>query len=189
MLFRSTYGIADDLAWSVGLPCGGEIDGVRLVSPRTIDEARKDHNGYFTICRVIPFPLRIKLGLDLQGGMRVVLEVNTIKLLEDLSKNKDDVYNGIMSEVHAIAKTSDEDLIDIFQKKFQEKYALPFPLLSDPDHAVQEAWGAWGKKNMYGKTVMGIERTTFVIGEDGRIRKIFPKVKPEGHAKEVLAAL
>jgi preprotein translocase subunit SecD len=64
---------------------------------------------------------RIKLGLDLQGGMRVVLEVNTLKLLEDLAKNKDDVFNGVMGEIRTIAKTSDEDLIDIFQKKFQEK--------------------------------------------------------------------
>jgi preprotein translocase subunit SecD len=64
---------------------------------------------------------RIKLGLDLQGGMRVVLEVNTLKLLEDLAKNKDDVYTGIMNEIRAIAKTTDEDLIEIFKRKFQEK--------------------------------------------------------------------
>jgi preprotein translocase subunit SecD len=64
---------------------------------------------------------RIKLGLDLQGGMRVVLEVNTLKLLDDLAKNKDDVFNGIMAEIQTVAKTTDEDLIDAFQRKFQEK--------------------------------------------------------------------
>lgn len=64
---------------------------------------------------------RIKLGLDLQGGMRVVLEVNTLKLLEDLAKNKDDVFNGIMADVRTIAKNTDEDLITSFEKKFQEK--------------------------------------------------------------------
>ncbi len=64
---------------------------------------------------------RIKLGLDLQGGMRVVLEVNTLKLLEDLAKNKDDAFNAIIAEIREAAKTSDVDIIDIFQRKFQEK--------------------------------------------------------------------
>lgn len=64
---------------------------------------------------------RVKLGLDLQGGMRVVLEVNTLKLLEDLAKNKDDVFNGIVGEVRTIVKTSDEDLIEIFTRIFQER--------------------------------------------------------------------
>lgn len=64
---------------------------------------------------------RIKLGLDLQGGMRVVLEVNVLKLLEDLAKNKDDMYNSIITEVRNESKTSDLDLIDLLQKKFAEK--------------------------------------------------------------------
>jgi peroxiredoxin Q/BCP len=74
-------------------------------------------------------------------------------------------------------------------RKFKEKYELPFPLLSDPDHAVQEAYGAWGEKNMYGKKVQGTIRSTVIIGPDGRIVKRWPKVKVEGHAEEVLAAL
>jgi len=75
------------------------------------------------------------------------------------------------------------------QAGFKAKEELPYTLLSDEDKAVAQAYGVLKEKNMYGKTVMGIERTTFLIGEDGRIRKIFPKVKPEGHAAEVLAAL
>ncbi len=75
------------------------------------------------------------------------------------------------------------------QKKFQEKYQLPFPLLSDPDHAVQEAWGAWGTKNMYGKMVEGTIRTPVVVGPDGKVVKVFPKVKVAGHVAAVLEAL
>ena len=74
-------------------------------------------------------------------------------------------------------------------KKFIENHSLPFPLLADPDHAIAEAYGVWKEKSMYGKKYMGIERTTFLVGADGKIAKIFPKVKPEGHAEQVLAAL
>ncbi len=75
------------------------------------------------------------------------------------------------------------------QMKFKEKYSLPFPLLADVGHKVAEAYGVWKEKNLYGKTTMGIERTTFIIDAQGKIQKIFPKVKVEGHADEVLAAL
>lgn len=75
------------------------------------------------------------------------------------------------------------------QAKFKQKYQLPFTLLSDSDHKVAEAYGVWKSKTMYGKKTMGIERTTFVIDEEGRIAKVFPKVKVDGHAAEVLAAL
>jgi peroxiredoxin Q/BCP len=74
-------------------------------------------------------------------------------------------------------------------QKFKQKYDLPFPLLSDPDHKVQEKYGAWGKKNMYGKITEGTIRSTVIIGPDGKIVRHFPKVKVEGHAKEVLEAL
>ncbi len=75
------------------------------------------------------------------------------------------------------------------QAKFKSKYDLSFPLLADIEHSVAEAYGVWKEKSMYGKKYMGIARTTFLIGKDGKIRKIFEKVKPEGHAEEVLAAL
>ena len=74
-------------------------------------------------------------------------------------------------------------------KKFREKYGLDFRLLSDPDHKVAEAYGVWQLKSMYGRKYWGIARTTFVIDEMGRIARIFEKVKPAGHAAEVLAAL
>uniref|UniRef100_A0A7V4XS29 thioredoxin-dependent peroxiredoxin n=1 Tax=Acidobacterium capsulatum TaxID=33075 RepID=A0A7V4XS29_9BACT len=75
------------------------------------------------------------------------------------------------------------------QKKFKEKYDLPYTLLADVDETVCNQFGVLKDKNMYGKKVKGIERTTFVIGADQTLVKIFPKVKPEGHAEEVLAAL
>lgn len=73
--------------------------------------------------------------------------------------------------------------------KFKEKYSLPFTLLADEDHAVAEKYGVWVEKSMYGKTYMGVARTTFIIGADGKITHIFPKVKVEEHSAEVLAAL
>jgi peroxiredoxin Q/BCP len=73
--------------------------------------------------------------------------------------------------------------------KFKEKYDLNFPLLSDDAGKVTEAYGVWKEKNRYGRTYMGIERTTFLIDERGRIAKVWPKVSVEGHVDEVLAAL
>lgn len=73
--------------------------------------------------------------------------------------------------------------------KWKEKYELPFPLLSDPEHEVHEAFGVWQEKTMYGKKVMGTVRTTFVIGADGKVERIFPKVKVDGHVAEVLGSL
>jgi peroxiredoxin Q/BCP len=73
--------------------------------------------------------------------------------------------------------------------KFKEKYGLTFTLVSDPDHAVAEAYGAWVEKKNYGKTYFGIGRSTFVIGADGKLEKIYRNVKAKGHAEAVLAAL
>jgi len=75
------------------------------------------------------------------------------------------------------------------QAKWKVKYELPFPLLSDPDREIHEAYGVWQEKTMYGKKMMGTVRTTFVIGPDGKIERIFPKVKVEGHVAEVLGSL
>ena len=74
------------------------------------------------------------------------------------------------------------------QDKFKKKHSLGIPLLSDETHKMLEAYGVWGKKSMYGRTFMGITRATFLIGSDGRIARIWPKVKVDGHAHEVLAA-
>lgn len=74
-------------------------------------------------------------------------------------------------------------------QRFKQKFNLPFPLLSDPEKKALDAYGVWKKKSLYGRTFLGIERTTFVIDEEGRIAKIFPKVKVDGHFDEVLEAL
>lgn len=70
--------------------------------------------------------------------------------------------------------------------KFQEKYSLPFTLLSDEDTSVCNAYGVWGEKQFMGKTHFGIKRTTYVIDEEGKVLKIYQNVKPEQHAQEIL---
>jgi peroxiredoxin Q/BCP len=75
------------------------------------------------------------------------------------------------------------------QANFKAKFNLPFTLLADENRAAAQAYGVWKEKNMYGKKVMGIVRSTFVIGPEGRIEKIYAKVKAKGHAAEVLANL
>jgi thioredoxin-dependent peroxiredoxin len=74
------------------------------------------------------------------------------------------------------------------QDKFKAKHGLDLALGSDETHKMLEAYGAWGKKSMYGKTFMGVIRSTVLIGPDGRIARVWPKVKVDGHAAEVLAA-
>jgi thioredoxin-dependent peroxiredoxin len=73
--------------------------------------------------------------------------------------------------------------------RFREKYGLPFTLLADPDHQVAERYGVWVEKKNYGKTYWGIERSTFVIDEDGKVSRVMRRVKPDTHAADVLAAL
>ena len=73
--------------------------------------------------------------------------------------------------------------------KFRDKFQLNFRLLADPDHAVAEKYGAWREKNMYGKKSMGIQRSTYLIGPDGKVAKVWPKVQVDGHDEQVLAAL
>jgi len=73
--------------------------------------------------------------------------------------------------------------------KFTEKFKLPFTLLADPEKKIVQDYGVWGEKTFMGRKYMGTHRVTFLIGPDGRIKKIWPKVKPEEHAEEVLAAI
>jgi peroxiredoxin Q/BCP len=75
------------------------------------------------------------------------------------------------------------------KRAFREKFGLPFTLLADEEHQVAEAYGAWVEKQNYGKIYWGTARTTFLVDPDGRIARVWPKVRPEGHADEVLAAL
>ncbi|MGH8023342.1 MAG: peroxiredoxin, partial [Limisphaerales bacterium] len=74
-------------------------------------------------------------------------------------------------------------------EKFAEKYELPFPLLSDENNKIAGAYGVWGEKKFMGRTYLGTHRVTFLIGGDGRIKKIWRQVKPDAHAGEILAAL
>jgi peroxiredoxin Q/BCP len=96
---------------------------------------------------------------------------------------------------HAVFKKNSAVILGVSKdsieshKKFKDKYSLPFPLLSDPTGKMLEAYGVWKEKSMYGRKYMGIERTTFVIGPDGKIVKIYPKVKVTGHVEEVAAAV
>ncbi len=75
------------------------------------------------------------------------------------------------------------------QKKFKEKYSLPYPLLADPEKSLLEALGLMKEKNMYGKKVMGTVRTTVLVGADGKVEKVWSPVVIKDHAKDVLAAL
>lgn len=91
-------------------------------------------------------------------------------------------YNKAKVQVLGISPDPEKDVT-----QFGEKFHLNFPLLADADHVVTEQYGLWVEKSMYGKKYMGAARTTFVIGTDGKVAKIFEKVKPEGHDQEVLA--
>jgi peroxiredoxin Q/BCP len=75
------------------------------------------------------------------------------------------------------------------QEKFAAKYDLPYTFVPDPDHAIAEAYGVWKEKKNYGKTYLGIERTTFLIDPQGKIAKIFPKVRVDGHVEKVLESI
>lgn len=75
------------------------------------------------------------------------------------------------------------------QAAFDHKYGLGFPLLADEDHAVAEAYGVWAQKSMYGRTYMGIERSAFLVGEDGRLEQVWYKVSPAATAQNLLKAL
>jgi peroxiredoxin Q/BCP len=73
--------------------------------------------------------------------------------------------------------------------RFRERHRLPFPLLSDPEGKVAQAYGAWAQKTLYGRKRWGVARTTFLVGPDGRVERVWRRVKPDGHGEEVLAAL
>ena len=123
-------------------------------------------------------------------GQRVVLyfypKADTPGCTIEACEFRDDIRKFAKKDVAVVGISPDKPGA---QAKFKQKYDLPFTLLADEDKAAAQAYGVWKEKNMYGKKVMGIERTTFVIGPDGRIEKIYAKVKAAGHAAEVLANL
>ena len=93
-------------------------------------------------------------------------------------------YEAAGATVIGISPDEVEDIA-----KFGDKFDLDFTLLADPDHSVAEAYGTWVEKSMYGKKYMGVQRATFVIGPDGTVEKVFPKVQPKKHDDLVLSAL
>jgi peroxiredoxin Q/BCP len=99
-------------------------------------------------------------------------------------RDRYDEYEKAGARVIGISPDEVEDIA-----KFAGKYDLGFTLLADPDHAVAEKYGAWGEKSMYGKKYMGVLRSTFIVGPDGKVAKAFTKVQPKKHDKLVLEAL
>ncbi|HZR40367.1 MAG TPA: thioredoxin-dependent thiol peroxidase [Ktedonobacteraceae bacterium] len=95
-----------------------------------------------------------------------------------------DVYHQLQRRGIVVLGVSTDSVES--HKKFAEKYGLPFSLLADTDASVSKQYGVYGEKNMYGKTYMGVSRATFLIDKDGVVRKVWPKVKPDEHAQEVL---
>jgi peroxiredoxin Q/BCP len=98
-----------------------------------------------------------------------------------------DVYREFQERGAVVLGVSRDDSES--HRRFREKYDLPFALLSDPDHEVADAYGVWGERKNYGKTYMGINRSTFVIDRDGTVARALYGVKPDGHAELVLNAL
>ena len=98
-----------------------------------------------------------------------------------------DVYDDILAKDAVVLGISGDSVKS--HVKFRDKFDLPFHLLSDPEKEVIKGFGAWGLKKNYGKEYEGLIRSTFIVGGDGTVLKAFPKVKPEGHAAEILALL
>jgi len=98
-----------------------------------------------------------------------------------------DVYSDFRQRGAVVLGVSPDD--EASHVKFKEKYSLPFTLLADPDHEVADDYGVWKERNLYGKKSMGIERSTFVIDQNGNVSKAMRRVKPDTHADDVLAAL
>ena len=100
--------------------------------------------------------------------------------------NLRDNFDALKKEGIALIGVSPDNAVS--HKKFEEKFELPFTMIADPEHAVINAFGVWGAKQLYGKEYMGVHRTTFLIDEKGIIRKVFEKPKSKEHAEEILIA-
>jgi peroxiredoxin Q/BCP len=98
-----------------------------------------------------------------------------------------DTYGEFQREGAVVLGISPDD--ETSHVKFKEKYELPFTLLADKEHSVAEEYGVWGEKNFAGKTFMGVSRSTFVIAEDGTVKRVMHNVKPDTHADDVLETL
>lgn len=123
-------------------------------------------------------------------GRRVVLffypRANTSGCIKEVCSFREEMptFEEMDAVILGISPDPVEDV-----RAFREEYELPYRLLADPDHRVAEAYDVWREKNLYGRMHWGVERTTYVIGPDGRIERVFERVRPEGHADEVAAVL
>ncbi len=131
-----------------------------------------------------------KVSLSSLRGKRVVLffypKDDTPGCTQESCDFRDNISK--VTSYGAVVVGVSKDTVNSHQK-FKQKFSLPFPLLSDPSHAMIEKYGVWKEKKLYGRVYMGIERTTFVIDENGKIAYIFSKVKVNGHVDEVLDVL
>ncbi|WKV08868.1 thioredoxin-dependent thiol peroxidase [Thermoanaerobacterium sp. CMT5567-10] len=140
------------------------------------------------------FTLKSSDGYDVSlsdfKGKKVVLyfypKDNTLGCTKEACQFRDNI-NTVKNKDAVILGVSLDDIIS--HKKFIEKFNLPFILLSDPDAKVSTEYGVYKEKNMYGKKKMGIERSTFIIDKKGIVKKIFRKVKVDGHVDEILEVL
>lgn len=98
-----------------------------------------------------------------------------------------DSWSALQESGVAVLGVSPDDAAS--HRKFRDKYQLPFPLLVDEGHRVAERYGAWGEKQLYGRTYIGLIRTTVIIDPDGRVAQVFPRTRAAGHAARILAAL
>lgn len=131
-----------------------------------------------------------KVSLKDFEGQKVVLYFYPKDMTSGCTKEACDFRDAHpdFKKIKAVVLGVSPDSIDS-HKKFAEKYELPFTLLSDENKKVLEKYGVWKEKSMYGKKYMGVERTTVIIDEKGKIQKIFPKVKVNGHVEEILEEL
>ena len=131
-----------------------------------------------------------KISLNSLKGKKVVLYFYPKDDTPGCTKescNFRDAFADYGKENAVILGVSPDDLSR--HEKFRDKYTLPFTLLADPDHAVAEKYGVWKEKMNYGKKYMGIERTTYLIDEQGKIVRIFPRVKVDGHSDALLETI
>ena len=128
--------------------------------------------------------------LSNQKGKRVVLyfypKADTPGCTVEACEFRDDIKKFVNKGIEVIGISPDQS---VAQARFKQKYDLPFTLLADEDKSVAQAYGVWREKNMYGKKTMGIVRSTFIIGADGKIERIYGNVKAKGHAARVLEEL
>jgi peroxiredoxin Q/BCP len=131
-----------------------------------------------------------KISLKDFNGKKIVLYFYPKDMTSGCTQEACDFRDAFpdFSKVNAVVLGVSPDPVNS-HKKFVDKHKLPFELLSDENKEVVEKYGVWKEKSMYGKKYMGVERTTVIIDENGKVKKIFPKVKVNGHVEEVLQAI